>query len=313
MYNSITSQQGMFFDQNRNNAYFDALQAVITPDSVVLDLGAGMGIHGLLAAKLGAKKVYMVEPESVINVARQLAQGNGFSDRVECIQGKIENITLPQQVDVIVSVLTGNFLLQEDLLPSLFYARDKYLKTGGVMIPNAAVMETVPVSQPNFYEKQINIWSQTYFGLNFSEARKLAVNTVYYNRAALKKAEYLSRPETLMSIDFYNAQDVICKTTVEFQMTQDGLCHGLAGWFNIQLGDEWLSTAPHAPKVHWSPAFLPLTSPLELNKGDSFKLYLARFMNSDWVWRVTTESSDQKHSTFISRALSLKVFQADME
>ena len=56
MYNSITSQQGMFFDRARNDAYFKALQTVITPDSVVLDLGAGMGVHGLLAAKLGAKK-----------------------------------------------------------------------------------------------------------------------------------------------------------------------------------------------------------------------------------------------------------------
>ncbi len=55
-YNTIQGHQGMFFDQIRNDAYFKALQAVITPETVVLDLGAGLGIHGLLAAKLGAKK-----------------------------------------------------------------------------------------------------------------------------------------------------------------------------------------------------------------------------------------------------------------
>lgn len=140
----------MLFDQIRNDAYFKALQAVMTPDSVVLDLGAGLGIHGLLAAKLGAKKVYLVEPQDVIGVAKQFAQANGFADRVECIQGRIEEISLPEQVDLIVSVFTGNFLLEEDLLPSLFYARDTYLKPGGFMIPNAAVMEAVPVSLPDF-------------------------------------------------------------------------------------------------------------------------------------------------------------------
>lgn len=309
MYDSLTSQQGMFFDQHRNDAYFRALQAVITPESVVLDLGAGMGIHGLMAAKLGAKKVYLVEPEDVINVARQFAQVNDLSNRVECIQGRIQDITLPEQVDMIISVLTGNFLLQEDLLPTLLYARDQYLKPGGLMIPSAAVMDTVPVSLPVFYEKQINIWSQPYFGLDCSMARKLAVNTVYYNRAALKKAVYLAEPRLLMTVDFHTARDVNCKATVDFQMTKDGLCHGLVGWFRIQLGNEWISTAPHTPKVHWSPAFLPLTTPLDLRKGDSFKLYLARFVNSDWIWKVTTATNDQKQSTFISRALSSNPFQ----
>lgn len=313
MYNSITSQQGMFFDRARNDAYFKALQTVITPDSVVLDLGAGMGVHGLLAAKLGAKKVYLVEPEDVISIARQFVQANGFCDRVECIQGKIEEFTLPEQVDVIVSVLTGNFLLQEDLLPILFYGRDTYLKPDGLMIPDAAVMKAVPVSQPVFYDKQINIWSQNDFGLDYSLARRLAVNTVYYNRAALKKAVYLAEPKSLMTVDFYQAQVANCKATVEYHLTHDGFCHGLAGWFNIQLGNQWLSTAPHAPKVHWSPAFLPLQSPLELSKSDTFKLYLARFVNGDWIWQVTTTSSDQKHSTFISRTMSSNAFQSKVE
>ena len=145
-YNSIRSHQKMHFYQTRNDAYFKALQAVITPASVVLDLGAGLGIHGLLAANLGAKKVYLVEPQDVIGVAKQFAKANGFADRVECIQGRIEEVSLPEEVDLIVSVFTGNFLLEEDLLPSLFYARDTYLKPGGLMIPNAAVMEAVPVS-----------------------------------------------------------------------------------------------------------------------------------------------------------------------
>ncbi len=165
---------------------------------------------------MAQKKVYLVEPQDVIGVAKQFAKANGFANQIECIQGRIEDITLPERVDVIVSVFTGNFLLQEDLLPSLLYARDTYLKPDGLMIPDNAVMEAVPVSQPDFYAKQISIWSRSYFDLDCSLARKLAVNTVYFNRPALKKATYLAEQKSLLSLDFHTAQDVDCQTTVDY-------------------------------------------------------------------------------------------------
>ena len=102
---------------------------------------------------------------------------------------------------------------------------------------------------------------------------------------------------------------LIAKLQLTITMTCDGLCHGMAGWFKIQLGDAWLSTAPHAPKVHWSPAFLPFDPPLNLCKGESFKFYLARFANRHWIWRVSTATTDQKHSTLISQGLSTHMFK----
>ena len=38
---------------------------------------------------------------------------NNLSDKIECIEGKIEEIELPEKVDLIISVFTGNFLLSE--------------------------------------------------------------------------------------------------------------------------------------------------------------------------------------------------------
>ncbi len=78
----------------------------------------------------------------------------------------------------------------------------------------------------------------------------------------------------------------------------------MAGWFKMQLGDNWLSTAPHEAKTHWTPAFLPFDPPLDLQKGDSLKFYLSRPTAGQWTWRVTTATTDQKHSTFISQILS---------
>lgn len=63
-----------------------------------------------MAACNGARKVYLVEPASIIDIASQLVNANNLSERFECLSGKVEEIDLPEKVDVIISVFTGNFL-----------------------------------------------------------------------------------------------------------------------------------------------------------------------------------------------------------
>jgi len=90
-YASVSGHRSMALDARRNQLYREALQQAIRPDSVVLDLGAGTGIHGLMAAKLGAKRVYLVESEDIVAVAEEIARANGLQDTVRCLQGRIEN------------------------------------------------------------------------------------------------------------------------------------------------------------------------------------------------------------------------------
>lgn len=310
----VQGQQSMTLDSRRNEAYAQALKKVITPESVVLDLGAGLGIHGLLAAQLGAKRVYLVEPEDIIAVADEIAQANGYGDRVRCLQGKIEEVNLPEPVDVIVSVFTGNFLLEEDLLPSLFYARDKYLKPGGVLIPQGAVMEAAPVCVPELYQQEIASWSEPYMGINHRAARNYASQSVYYYKPDLAKAQYLAAPESLMALDFYQSNSTYCDVEVKYKITESGWCHGWAGWFKMQLGETWLSTAPHEPPLHWSAAFLPLDPPLEVTAGEEVTFTLQRPPFGDWSWRVETNMTQQQHSTFFSVPMTLKTLkQASLE
>lgn len=44
------------------------------------------------------------------------------------LQGKAEEVELPEKVDVIVSEWMGYMLLYETMLPSVLYVRDKWLK-----------------------------------------------------------------------------------------------------------------------------------------------------------------------------------------
>lgn len=303
----------MVLDDVRNAAYGLALDEVIQPDSVVLDLGSGLGIHGLMAAAKGAKRVYLVDPSPVNAVAAKVAAANGYSGQVICIQHKIEQANLPEKVDVIVSVFTGNFLLEEDLLPSLFFARDKYLKANGKLIPGAAEMRIAPVTAEHYFEKHIASWSQPSQTVDFSHIRKYAANSTFYDGQQNREVEFLAEPQTLASFDFATSKQAACSNEVSFSAVREGTCHGFLGWFRMKLGNTWLSTSPLKPAMHWSQVFLPVDPPLMLQPGAQVKLKLARPPFGEWSWIYEHEGVRQTRSTFLSHALEMNRLRAHNE
>jgi SAM-dependent methyltransferase len=294
----------MVFDQHRNGFYARAMQQRINPESVVLDLGSGLGIHGLMAAKMGARHVYLVEPTEVVRAAEMLARENGLQNRITCIQGLIEEVELPEKVDLIISVFTGNFLLEEDLLPSLFYARDRYLKPGGNLVPDRGTMSVAPVTLEGIFNKHIESWSQPNQELDFSMLRKYAANHTYYDDYSSKEYVRLGGPERLLELDFSTAKYAACQSAVSIEVSKNGLCHGFLGWFEARMGNEWLSTAPDAEKTHWSQVYLPLDPPLELQRGKALDIRLNRPEYGPWSWEVQYQNFRQKHSTFLAQPLS---------
>ena len=66
-------RQFIVVDRGRTDAYAHALRARVMPDSVVLHVGASSGILTLLACQAGARKVFAVEQDGIIQVAREIA------------------------------------------------------------------------------------------------------------------------------------------------------------------------------------------------------------------------------------------------
>src|SRR5260370_33236526 len=116
MYN-LQGHAGMIYDTGRVEAYRRALQLVVNRDSVVVDIGTGLGIFAFLASQAGARKVYAIEPCEIIAVARELAQSNGL-ERIEFIENISSRVTLPEPADEIVSDLAVAITLFAQHLPS---------------------------------------------------------------------------------------------------------------------------------------------------------------------------------------------------
>jgi len=86
----------------------------------------------MFAAKAGAKKVIAVDNSDIIERAKLIAKENGLEDQIAFVRGKAESLpSLPDsitKVDIIISEWMGYCLLYENMLPSVFLVRDKWLR-----------------------------------------------------------------------------------------------------------------------------------------------------------------------------------------
>jgi len=132
----------MLSDEVRMQAYYDAVlkNTEAFKNKVVLDVGTGTGILAIWAAQAGAAKVYAVEATDMAQKAQKLVDANNVGPKIVVIQGKIEDVDIPEQVDIIISEWMGLFLLRESMLDSVLFARDKWLKPGGSLYPSHARM-----------------------------------------------------------------------------------------------------------------------------------------------------------------------------
>lgn len=64
----------------------------------------------------------------------------------QIIHSRVEDATLPEKVDIIVSEWMGFYLLHEAMLDSVILARDKFLKPGGLVFPESATLYSAPCS-----------------------------------------------------------------------------------------------------------------------------------------------------------------------
>ena len=111
----------------------------------------------MFAARAGARKVYAIDCSDIAIQAKVIVEQNGFSDVVEVIQGKLEDLTLPvEYVDIIISEWMGYFLLYESMLDTVIYARDKYLRPGtGIMMPDKAVLYLCGIEDAEYKAEKV--------------------------------------------------------------------------------------------------------------------------------------------------------------
>ncbi len=116
--------------------------------------------------------MYAVEASNSAVIAQKLVDANGYSDVIEIIRGKLEEITLPEKVDLIISEPLGFLLVHERMIESYVRARDLFLKEGGLMFPSTGSIIFAPLTDDALHKEQltkINFWkNDNFYGVNLS-------------------------------------------------------------------------------------------------------------------------------------------------
>ena len=282
----------MIADEVRMHAFERALAQAVRPGSVVADIGAGTGAISLAAARLGARKVYAIERDDVIEVARQIVGRNGLDERISCIQAPSGEVELPEPADVIVSDLRGVLPLYDGHITAVVDARSRFLASGGVQIAARDRLCAALAESSEEYSKNISVWEQDDFDL--ATARDLAVNSWW--RVRFKGHELLSAPQTIGVIDYTTVTDPRFRGEAVFETRRTGTAHGVCVWSEMELAPEiGLSNAPGQPELIYGQAFFPLSRPLPLMSGDtvSFKLD-ATLVDDEYAFSWTTSASPSK-------------------
>ena len=298
---SLSGYGDMIADRVRVQAYSDALRQTVRPGSVVVEIGTGPGVFAVLACQFGASRVFAIEPDPIIQVAREVAAANHCADRIEFIEDLSTRVELPTRADVVFSDLRGVLPLFTQHISSIADARRRFLAPGGALIPRKDTVWVAIAEAPERYDRFVGCWDKNMLGEDLSPVRRLAVNDAQKYRMTAE--QLLTKPQLWCTLDYATVENINVRGTLNWNIERAGTGHGLAVWFDADLVEGiGFSNAPGKPEAIYGSSFFPWIEPVPLNAGQVVCADLeANLVGDDYVWRWTTQIASPNGSGTVAR------------
>lgn len=304
-YSHLGIHEEMIKDRVRTETYRDAIlqhQSSIE-GKVVVDVGCGTGILSIFCARAGAKRVYAVDASDIAAQANEVVKANNLSDTIIVLHGRVEDVEIDEEVDVIVSEWMGYMLLYESMLGSVITARDRWLKPGGLILPSSATLYMAPVSNPDRYSESIDFWRNVY-GIDMSAMLQLAKQCAFEEPCVetITGENVMTWPHVVKHVDCYTVmihELESVSTKYKFKSMMRAPLHGFAFWFDVEFSGPVLfsntdtpfspsdssnnngsqskkrpnpnealvlSTAPEETPTHWQQTLIYFYDPIEVEQ-----------------------------------------------
>ena len=276
-YSTFYIHEEMIKDKIRTGSYKKAIEnnKTIFKNKIVLDIGSGTGILSIFAAKAGAKHVYGIEYADIADYAKEIIKQNNLSDKITIIQSKVEEAILPvDKVDIIISEWMGYFLLYESMLDTLLFARDKWLKKDGYLLPDKAQIYLAGIQDSLYKYNKIDSWDNVY-GFNFSVLKNPALAEPIIDN--FPNNNIISNSCKIFDIDLYTVkvEDLDFSAGYEIIFNKDDTFNGFVTWFDVEFdkipNKITLSTSPYEPSTHWKQVMFYSKNDIEVKKNEKLK------------------------------------------
>jgi protein arginine N-methyltransferase 1 len=305
----IEYHRTLIADKPRNEALFAALERVVVKGkSVVADIGAGSGILGLMASRLGARDVHLYEASEEVAALTAAVLKQNRARNCHLYPCRSTDMIDPPQADVVISETLGNYALEENILDTLADALDRMLKPGGTVIPSRIRQFACPVTSPRF-AREMDMWRDVGHGLDMEPARAMSVNNVYVR--SIEPADLLDAGRAARQwddIDLTKPQKSARKGEMTWLVANDCWIYGFAYWWTASLVDDLeISTAPSAAPTHWEQLYFPLGEPIPAKTGERVLLSLRSRSSEEGGTHLawTAVHSDSGGKTISRQAMDL--------
>jgi len=173
----------------------------------------------------------------------------------------------------------GYFLLFESMLPTVLYARDKWLAPGGGVYPNKAAMFVAGLEASDYHANKVDFWKDVYgFDMNCliedaerttmlgSDVTQIDQKSLVTNVAELVSFDIMTTHED--KLDFENPFTL----TVQRDHTLDGFAIWFDAVFDLKCSHPvTLSTSPSTPETHWKQSLFYLATAVQIYDGDTIE------------------------------------------
>jgi len=160
------------------------------------------------------------------------------------------------------------------MLNTVIYARDKWLKPGGVLLPDKASMYIAGIEDGDYKNEKIDFWNNVY-GFNMSCIKQIA-----YREPLVDTVEANAQVTTsccFMKIDLNNVKvgDLAFTSKFSLKATHRDYLHGFIAWFDVEFSrchkPIIIRTGPKNQYTHWKQTVFYLEDVLSIDEGEAIK------------------------------------------
>lgn len=227
----------------------------------------------MFSSKAGAKKIFAVDQSEIIFYAMEIAQRNQVKN-IGFVKGRLENMELPlaegEKVDIIVSEWMGYFLLFEGMLDSVIHARDKYLKPGGLLLPNRCTINLLGLGDEERHSEYIGFWNNVY-GYDMSALQSQVLKEAIVETC--RNEHVLSDPVIIADLNMHQVDYTYPNFTYDFELKikKSGKFTAFVGYFDTHFDlprSLNFTTGPHSTPTHWKQVVFYIKDPVPIQNGD---------------------------------------------